>query len=51
MGGPLGAKGMPGWGCNGGTSGKLGAQSNPGAERLEWDLRDHPAVFSVDVEQ
>lgn len=34
MGGPLGTKGMPGWGHNGGKSGKLGVQSSPGAERL-----------------
>lgn len=33
MGGPLGAKDMPGQGHNGGKPGKLGVQSSPGAER------------------
>lgn len=51
MGEPLEAKGMPGWGCNGGKSGKLGAHSSPGAERLARVLRGHPAVFFVGVGQ
>lgn len=51
MGGPLGTKGMPGWGHNGGKPGKLGVQSSPGAERLGWALRDPPAVSSVGVGQ
>lgn len=51
MGGPLGTKGMPGWGHNGEKSGKLGVQSSPGAEKLGWALRNPPAVSSVHVGQ